>query len=258
MPAFVVDRLWPDPATGLDLDAELAALASPRPHPDGRPWVALNMVTTIDGRAQLAGKAEGLGSRADRRLMQLYRTAFDVVGSGVGTLLADDFFSHLPDDLSARRAASGRPPQPAALVIAGRRPLPTDRRWFGYADQPRIVVVGSGSPHVPVEPLPGVELWVAPVEEPQPAWVLQRLAEAGHGSLLLEGGPTINAAFLADGMVDELFWTVGPRILANQALPMVASLPRDSLPDPVEAELVSIHRYGSELFLRYRLGSIGS
>jgi len=258
MPAYPVDRLWPDPATGLDLDAELATFARPRPHGDGRPWVTLNMVTTIDGRAQLAGKAEGLGSRADRRLMQLYRTAFDVVGSGVGTLLADDFFSHLPADLAARRAASGRPPQPAALVIAGRHRLPADRRWYAYPDQPRIVVVGSGNPHAAGEPLPGVELWVAPVEEPEPAWVLQRLAEAGHGSLLLEGGPTINAAFLADGMVDELCWTVGPRILANQALPMVAPLPSESLAEPVEAELVSIHRYGSELFVRYRLGSIGA
>lgn len=258
MPAYPVDRLWPDPEIGLDLDAELATLAPPRPHGDGRPWVALNMVTSIDGRAQMAGKAEGLGSRADRRLMQLYRTAFDVVGSGAGTLRADDFFSRLSDDLAARRVASGRPPQPAALVIAGRRLLPTDRRWYAYSDQPRIVVVGGESPHAAGEPLPGVQLWVAPGEEPEPAWVLQRLAEAGHGSLLLEGGPTINAAFLADGVVDELCWTVGPRILANEALPMVAALPAESLTDPVEAELVSVHRSGSELFLRYRLGSIDS
>ena len=52
----------------------------------GRPLVAINMVTSIDGRAQLAGTAEGLGSRADRRLMRHYRAAFDAVGSGAGTL----------------------------------------------------------------------------------------------------------------------------------------------------------------------------
>jgi riboflavin biosynthesis pyrimidine reductase len=254
---FRVDRLWPDPAADLDLDAELATLEVPRPAAGDRAWVSLNMVTSIDGRAQLAGKAEGLGSRADRRLMQLYRAAFDVVGSGAGTLLADDFFSHLPADLAAARAGSGQAPQPAALLIAGRRLLPSDRRWFAYGDQPRIVAVGSGSPHAADEALPGVELWVAPTEEPQPDWVLQRLGAAGHRSLLLEGGPTVNAAFLAAGCVDELCWTIGPQVLANDALPMVAPIPPHGLDEPMVAGLVSVHRYGSELFLRYRFGSIG-
>lgn len=257
MAAYPVDRLWPDPAVGLDLDAELGTFEPPIAHPDGRPWVALNMVTSVDGRAQLAGKAEGLGSRADRRLMQLYRAAFDVVGSGAGTLFADDFFSHVPGDVAARRTEAGRTAQPVALVVGGQRALPTDRRWFTYDDQQRIVVVGSDSPHASGAPLPGVELWVAPTEEPQPGWVLERLAAAGHASLLLEGGPTINAAFLADGLVDELCWTIGPRVLANEALPMIAPIAPGGLREPAGAELVSVHRHGSELFLRYRFGSIG-
>jgi riboflavin biosynthesis pyrimidine reductase len=243
-----VDRLWPDPAADQSLDADF--FAPPRHHANGRPWVATNMVTSIDGRAQLEGTAEGLGSRVDRRLMQAYRAQFDAVASGSGTLRADDFYSRLADDLAAARAAAGRPPQPLALVVAGATALPTDRRWFGSADQPRVVVVGTGSPHAGGEPLPGVETWVAPDEEPQPAWLLDRLAAAGVESLLLEGGPTLNAAFLAAGLLDELLWTIGPRLVANEAKPMVA--PAD-LPVPIEARLVSLHRHGDELYLRYRL-----
>jgi 5-amino-6-(5-phosphoribosylamino)uracil reductase len=97
-----------------------------------------------------------------------------------------------------------------------------------------------------------VETWVAPDEEPQPAWLLDRLAAAGVESLLLEGGPTLNAAFLAAGLLDELLWTIGPRLVANEAKPMVA--PAD-LPAPIEARLVSLHRHGDELYLRYRLAS---
>jgi len=67
---FIVDRLWPDPALDLDLDAAFEHFVLP-PAPPGRPVVATNMVTSIDGRAQLAGKAEGLSGRADRRLIRL-------------------------------------------------------------------------------------------------------------------------------------------------------------------------------------------
>jgi riboflavin biosynthesis pyrimidine reductase len=254
----LVDRLWPDPATELDLDAAFADLELPS-GPAGRPLVGINMVTTVDGRAQVDGKADALSSRTDRRLMRLYRTAFDAVASGAGTLRADDFYSRVPDDLAARRVASGRPPQPMALLIAGRSDVPTDRRWFTYAEQPRVVVVGSGSPHAPrddataPEPLP-VETWVAPGELPEVPWLLERLAAAGVSSLLVEGGPTTNAAFLASDAIDEVFWTVDASLVGSDALPMIAPIPGGSpwAASPRRASLVSVHRAEGELFLRYR------
>ncbi len=198
---FIVDRLWPDAATGLDLDEALAGYAPP-PAPAGRIPVATNMVTSLDGRAQLAGTAEGLSDRADRRLMRLYRAAFDAVGSGAGTLRKTDFWSSLPPDLVARRGAQGRSAQPLAVVITGNGAVPFDRRWFSF-DQPRLLVVGAGSPHASpgAASLPdGTDLLVAPADEPEPAWVLEQLAGRGIGSLLLEGGPTLNSAFLVAGL----------------------------------------------------------
>jgi riboflavin biosynthesis pyrimidine reductase len=255
-----VDRLWPDPAHDLDLDDAFAELDLPRPV--GRPLVALNMVSSVDGRAQLAGRAEGLSGRADRRLMQLYRSAFDAVACGVGTLRADDFYSRLAADLAAARSARGRSAQPTAILIGGAGRIPTDRRWFSeaYADQPRIAVVGPDSPHAAGEPLPGVETWVAPAQPPDPRWLLERLSAASLGSLLLEGGPTTNAAFFAAGSIDELYWTIGARLLGTDALPIIAASAGGTVPTgmPLEGRLISVHRAGDELFLRYRFGALAS
>ena len=248
-----VDRLWPDPAADLALDEAFGQLSLPD-HTAARPLVGLNMITSVDGRAQLGGTADGLGSRADRRLMRLYRAAYDAVASGAGTLRADDFYSTVPADLADRRRAEGRAPQPFALLIAGGGRLPTDRRFFVAGDQPRAVAVGSGSQHAAGEPLSGVETWVAPTEEPEPEWVLAQLAERGVRSLLIEGGPTVNAAFLAARAVDELYWTVGARLVAADALPMIASIPSAHEPWPVS--LVSMHRAGDELYLHYRVGGV--
>ena len=246
-----VDRLWPDPASDLALDDAFGDLRLPD-GPPGRPLVGLNMITSVDGRAQLAGTADGLGSREDRRLMRLYRAAYDAVASGAGSLRADDFYSSLPADLAERRRAAGHAPQPLAVLIAGADRVPVDRRFFAPGDQPRVAVVGRGSPHAAEEPLPEVETWVAPTDRPEPGWLLPRLAARGIRSLLIEGGPTVNAAFLAADAVDELYWTIGARVVALDALPMIASLP--SAHEPIPARLVSAHRAGDELYLRYRIG----
>jgi 5-amino-6-(5-phosphoribosylamino)uracil reductase len=245
-----VDRLWPEPAFDIELDEAMAGFSLP-PAPDGRPLVAINMVTTIDGRAQLRGSAEGLGSRADRRLMRLYRSAFDAVGSGSGTLLATGVWMRVGTDLGRQRVARGQPPDPTGVLIAGSRPPPTDAAWFD-GDEPRILVVGRTNPLADAPA--GTELLRAPDERPVPAWVLGRLAARGIRSLLLEGGPQLNASFLAAGLIDEVYWTVGPLLLGTDALPMVAPIaggsPYES--DPRRGRLVSVIRHEDELFLRYR------
>jgi diaminohydroxyphosphoribosylaminopyrimidine deaminase / 5-amino-6-(5-phosphoribosylamino)uracil reductase len=69
--------------------------------------------------------------------------------------------------------------------------------------QPRRLAFGSG-------PLPEgseLELVRGPLEEE-----LDRLAEEGVQSLLLEGGPTLATSFLTAGLVDKLMLFVAPRI----------------------------------------------
>jgi riboflavin biosynthesis pyrimidine reductase len=252
----LVDRLWPDPVAGLDLDAAMSGFALPDA-PPGRPLVAINMVTSIDGRAQLAGTAEGLGSRADRRLMRLYRAAFDAVGSGAGTLRATGIWLRVGEDLEARRRGEGRAPNPTGVVIAGSEPVDTSAPWFSGGDEPRILVVGRSSPLEDAPP--GTELLRAPDDLPRPRWVAARLAARGIGSLLLEGGPHVNAAFLAEGLIDEVYWTVGAHLLATDALPMVTPIPGGSPfeRDPRRGHLVSVLRHEDELFLRYRFDPDG-
>ena len=242
-----VDRLWPAPALDLSLDEAMERFAVPIRR-EGRPHVAINMVTSIDGRAQLGGTAEGLGSRADRRLMRLYRAAFDAVASGVGTLRATGVWLRVGDDLAERRRAAGHAPNPVGVVIAGTDPVPLDAGWFS-GDEARILVVGRDHP-IAAAPA-GTELLRAPDERPGPAWVLDRLAERGIGSLLLEGGPHLNAAFLAAGLIDEVYWTVGPQLHGTDALPMIAPIPEVTAA-PRIGRLASVLRHEDELFLRYR------
>jgi riboflavin biosynthesis pyrimidine reductase len=248
----IVDRLWPDPAPGLSLDDAMAGFELPPPR--GRPFVGVNMVTSIDGRAQLEGTAEGLAGRADRLLMRHYRAAYDAIGSGAGTLRAAGLWLRVGDDLAGRRAREGRPSNPTGVVIAGSEPVPLDARWFS-GDERRILIVGRDNP---IEAAPdGTELIRASDARPAPRWILSSLEARGIRTFLLEGGPHLNAAFLGGGLIDELYWTVGAHLLGTDALPMIAPIPGGSpfAVEPDRGRLISVLRHGDELFLRYRFES---
>lgn len=252
---FVVDRLWPNSASQLTLDEALDGFVAPSV-PGGRAALAINMVTSVDGRAQLAGTAEGLGSRADRRLMRLYRAAFDAVASGAGTLRTTGVWLRVGEDLERRRRAAGRPANPVGIVLAGTDPVPGDARWFA-GDEPRILVVGRDNPMTSVPA--GTELLRAPDPRPRPEWFLATLAGRGIASVLLEGGPRVNASFLAAGLIDEVYWSIGAHLLGTDALPMVAPIPGGSpfADAPRQGSLVSVIRHRDELFLRYRFDAAG-
>ncbi len=76
-------------------------------------------------------------------------------------------------------------------------------------------------------------------------------AEHGVRSILCEGGPSLNAALLAAGLIDELFLTtVGKLAGGAGALTIVGSAPVD---EPVGARLLSLLECDGELFARYAI-----
>ncbi|MDQ6681751.1 MAG: dihydrofolate reductase family protein, partial [Chloroflexota bacterium] len=76
----------------------------------------------------------------------------------------------------------------------------------------------------------------------------------GMGSVLLEGGPTLNASFLAADALDEVYLTITGKLLGTDALRMISPVSGGSPFDaqPREGRLVSVHRAADELYLRYR------
>src|SRR5829696_3507383 len=105
-------------------------LADVKPHdraPADRPFVYLNMVATVDGRAAIKGRSDALGSPTDTLLLTELRTLADAVLIGTGTLRAEGYGRIVGDaGRVARREAAGLPPTPTAVLLSRRLDLPWD------------------------------------------------------------------------------------------------------------------------------------
>jgi diaminohydroxyphosphoribosylaminopyrimidine deaminase/5-amino-6-(5-phosphoribosylamino)uracil reductase len=103
-------------------------------------------------------------------------------------------------------------------------------RDVGAERQPRRLAFGQG----PTE----LELRSGAIEDE-----LRALAGEGVQSLLLEGGPTLAAAFLRAGLVDKLLLFVAPRIAGD------GLLFAPELPAPVELHHSTVERLGDDVLL---------
>ncbi len=189
------------------------------PPPPERPYVIVNMVMSVDGKVVVDGTEQGLGSPVDQRLMRELRVHADVVLNGASTLRASGSSSRLGDPILEQvRAARGRPALPIAATITASADLPLDRIFFTAADFDAIVYAIRGAPAARLAAIraTGRPVVLLPKRDPLAAMLRHMRGELGASLLLCEGGPTLNAGLFASGAVDELFVTIGPRIVAGR------------------------------------------
>jgi riboflavin-specific deaminase-like protein len=215
--------------------------------PAGRPYIGINMVASLDGKATLDWRTKGLSTEVDRRLFHHLRTQADAVMVGAGTAREERYGRITKnDELRDKRVAEGRTPEALAVVVSGRLALPADLPLLNEPEQ--AVLIATGAEHS----LDGVrgEVEYVRVGDDLPR-LMAELPERGVRSVLCEGGPTLNSFLFAAGLVDELFLTMNPKVAGGAAaLTIVAGR---ELVEPVELDLLSVAEADGELYTRWQV-----
>jgi len=221
---------------------DLRALAPP-----GRPYLGINMVSSLDGKATLDWRTKGLSSDADRLLFHHLRTQADAVMVGAGTAREERYGRMTKNnELRQKRMNEGRVADALAVVVSGRLDLPPDLPLLNDPEQ-RVVIATASD-----EEIAGVtgDVEYARTGDDLPKLLAYLHEEHGVRSVLCEGGPTLNSHLFAAGVVDELFLTFNPKVLGGaSALTIVAGR---ELVEPAEPQLVTVAEHDGELYTRWR------
>src|SRR5690625_5236553 len=108
---------------------------------DDRPYVAINMVSSVDGKITLnqTHQEQKLGSPLDRELMLRIRTHFVGVLRRAETVRANPSLSNLPHELTELRRQKGKPAQPRTIVASRSLDLPITSDYFQR--EPRVILL---------------------------------------------------------------------------------------------------------------------
>ena len=180
----------------------------------GRPFVTWKCAVSLDGRVAGAdgGPTSITGAEARAEVHDLRSTVGAVI-VGTGTVLSDDPM------LTVRRPGPDEVTQPLRVVV-GSRLIPEGAR----------VLDGSAPTLV--------------TAERDPRALLADLYGRGVRHALLEGGPTLAAAFLAARLVDRVEWYVAPVVLGAGPV----ALPSPVLgADPLGVDVIAVDVVGEDV-----------
>ena len=188
----------------------------------GLPFVTLKMAMSADGKVA-TGDSETpylTGAPALTHVHEL-RDRSDAIAVGVDTIIADD------PRLNTRLARPDvRHPQRYIFDSRGRMPLDARVLQPDLPGQTVIVTTeAAAADRLEQYGARGADVWSLPssagrVDVPS---FLQRLGAEGTRSVLLEGGPTLAAAFLNANSVQKLLLFVAPLLVGSDDAPSLLS-----------------------------------
>jgi diaminohydroxyphosphoribosylaminopyrimidine deaminase / 5-amino-6-(5-phosphoribosylamino)uracil reductase len=177
-----------------------------------RPWVAMKLAMTLDGRiADCGGGSKWITSAASRQIVQDIRRRHGAIGVGAGTLIADD------SKLSSR--CGRKTYYPARIVFSSTDNIPKDTYFMTRTDEARSIVVVKNNKSKRKKGIEkrGVEYWYTGSSDDAESinTFLDMAYAEGINSILIEGGQRVASAFLENGFVNKLYLFYGNKIFGD-------------------------------------------
>ena len=217
------------------------------------PWVAMKTAMTLDGKiATRTGDSKWITGAEARAYVHELRHRFMAIVVGIGTAVADDPL------LNCRIEGRGVR-QPIRVVVDSNARLSLDSQLVKTAGEYRTIVAHTRfAPEESVKALreAGVEMLLCKEKEGlvDVRNLLELLGQSGIDSILLEGGGSLNYTFLAEGLVDELYAFIAPKIVGGMnAKTPVEGAGMEKMADAINLELENVLNIGHDVLLKLKV-----
>ncbi len=216
-----------------------------------RPKIILNAAMTLDGKiATETGSSEISGEEDLKRVHEL-RKSVDGIMVGINTVIADD------PRLTIHKIASKSSDNPVRVVVDSYGRTPIDSRILN--DDAKTIIAVSNSAKSDEKAIERCEklskkaiLFYSGENSVDLKELMDFLYLEGIGTLMLEGGSTLNFSMIENGLIDEIKICIAPMIVGGKrAKTLFDGEGFSSMKDAVKLKLNDSYSLGKDLILEY-------
>ena len=243
-----------------------------------RPYVLLKTAMTLDGKiASHTGDSKWITNEKSRQLVHRLRSELMGVVVGIGTVTADDPMlncryegqqttdnrqQYLSTLVETRGCVSNmhRCRQPIRIIVDTKASISLDSQIVKTAKDYRTILAISGQRSVisKLEMLKSFNVEILCCEEKDGHVdindLMNKLGAMGIDSLLLEGGATLNAAFLESGCVDEIYSFIAPKIIGGKdSKSPVGGKGIDLMKDAIMLKDIKIEQFDNDILIKCKV-----
>ena len=233
-----------------------------------RPYVLLKTAMTLDGKiASYTGDSKWITNEKSRHLVHKLRSEMMGIVTGIGTVKADDPMLNCRLEVQQPIANSQKPDihQPIRIIVDTKASISLESNIVKTANEYRtILAVGQQSmvngQQSKVEMLKSLNVEILYCEEKDGHVdindLMIKLGQKGIDSLLLEGGATLNAAFLQAGCVDEVYAFIAPKIIGGEhSKSPVGGQGIELMKDAITFQNVEIEQIENDILIKCKIKS---
>ena len=213
-----------------------------------RPYVILSAAITLDGKLGVKNKRTKLSSKNDKIRVHKLRSRVDAIIIGNNTVRLDN-------PLLTVRHAQGK--NPVRIILDSSGTIKSNSKIIQTCNKiPTIIAVSELISEKNLQRLRkfSLEIIVCGKNSVDIPKLLRILLKKGIKKILLEGGGTVNWAFIKRNLIDEAIITLAPYILGGKdSVSLVEGIGFKNLHVSTKLRLKKIQKNKNELVLFYKL-----
>ncbi len=172
----------------------------------GKPFVILKIAMTLDGKiATPEGQSQWITSEKARRLVHRLRSSVDAIITAIGTIRTDN------PELTARIKGGKKPRR---IIIDPNLKIPLNAKVLQVPPETILITRVENNKSNTIENS-GVKILYFK-NKLDLNWLMERIGEKEISSALIEGGSSLNAHALEDGIVDKVVVFIAPKIIGGR------------------------------------------
>jgi len=211
-----------------------------------RPWVAAKYAMTLDGKiCTRTGDSQWISGPQSRAYVHRLRKQYTAILCGIGTVLADDPM------LNTRIDGQPEARNPIRIVLDRKLRIPLSSQLVKTAGEIRTIIVHATDALVQTEKImrlkqQSVQVWCCDTLEE----LMQKCGEGRIDGILVEGGGTINEAFLQAGLINEVYAFIAPKLIGGaEAKTPIEGQGFAKLSEALLLNNIKVEQYGNDVLI---------